>query len=139
MAEVFAGFIIGFALSLAVAPIAAIALIRSNERTGLAQRIAPPGTNVVALSVVLQVAAFIVLTAIGMILGMLLAGINGRRPDNGLGSPNAAYTLIVVAAAVALVIPTLAVPPVRRCSVAGALLFVVLFGWAMPWLAELGS
>ena len=34
MAEVFAGFIIGFALSLAVAPMAAIALIRSNDRTG---------------------------------------------------------------------------------------------------------
>lgn len=138
MAEVLAGFIIGFALSLAVAPIAAIALIRSNERTGLAQRIAPPGTNVIALSVVIHFSAFLVLTAIGMILGMLLAGINGRRPDNGLGSPNAAYTLIVVALTAVLVIPTLAVPSVRRYCVAGALVFAVLFGWVMPWLAELG-
>lgn len=138
MAEVFAGFIIGFALSLAAAPLGAIALVRSNDRTGLAQRVAPPGTNVIALSVALHFAAFIVLTAIGMILGMLLAGINGRRADGGLGSPNAAYTLSVVALAAVLVVPTLAVPAVRRYSVAGALLFVVLFGWAMPWLAELG-
>ena len=139
MAEVFAGFVIGFALSLAVAPMAAIALIRSNDRTGLAQRIAPPGTNVIALSVVLHFAAFIVLTMIGLLLGMLLAGINGRRPDNGLGSPNAAYTLIVVALTAVLVIPALAVPSLRRYCVAGALLFVVLFGWVMPWLARFGS
>jgi hypothetical protein len=139
VAEVFAGFIIGFALSVAVAPIAAIALIRSNDRTGLAQRIAPPGTNVIALSVVIHFSAFLVLTAIGMILGMLLTGINGRRPEDGLGSPNAAYTLIVVALTAALVIPTLVMPSVRRCAVAGALVFAVLFGWVMPWLAELGS
>jgi hypothetical protein len=138
MAEVFAGFVVGFALSLAVAPIAAIALIRSNEHTGLAQRIAPPGTNIIALSVVLHFAAFIVLTAIGMVLGMLLAGLNGRRPDNGLGSPNVAYTLIVVALTAVLAIPALAVPSVRRYCIAGALLFVALFGWALPWLAELG-
>ena len=139
MAEVFAGFVIGFALSLAVTPVAAIALIRSNERTGLAQRIAPPGTNVIALSVVLHFAAFLLLTAIGMILGMLLAGLNGRRPDGGLGSPNAAYTLIVVALTAVLVIPALLVPSLRRYCVAGALLFVALFGWVMPWLAELGA
>lgn len=139
MAEVFAGFIIGFALSLAIAPMAAIALIRSNDRTGLAQRIAPPGTNIIALSVVLHFAAFLVLTAIGMILGMLLAGVNGQRSDNGLGSPNVAYTLIVVALTAVLVIPTLALPSVRRYCVAGALLFVALFGWVMPWLAKLGA
>jgi hypothetical protein len=139
VAEVFAGFVIGFALSLAAAPVAAIALVRSNDRTGLAQRIAPPGTNVIALSVVLHFAAMIVLTMIGLLLGMLLAALNGRRPDNGFGSPNLAYTLIVVALTAVLVIPTLVVPAVRRYGVAGALIFVVLFGWAMPWLAELGS
>ena len=138
MPEVFAGFIIGFALSLAVAPLGAILLIRSNDRTGLAQRLAPPGTNIIALSVVLHFAAMIVLTMIGLLLGMLLAALNGRRPDNGLGSPNAAYTLIVVALTAVLVIPALAVPTVRRYCVAGALLFVVLFAWVMPWLAELG-
>ena len=138
MVEVFAGVVIGFALSLTVAPIAAIALVRSNDRTGLAQRVAPPGTNVIALSVVLHFAAMILLTMIGLLLGMLLAALNDRRPDNGLGSPNAAYTLIVIALTAVLAIPTLVVPSVRRCSVAGALLFVALFGWALPWLAELG-
>ena len=138
MAEVFAGFVIGFALSLAVAPLGAILLIRSNDRTGLAQRVAPPGTNIIALSVVLHFAAMIVLTMIGLLLGMLLAALNDRRPDNGLGSPNAAYTLIVVALTAVLVIPTMAVPSVRRYCVVAALLFALLFGWAAPWLAEWG-
>ena len=38
----------------------------------------------------------------------------------------------------ATVIPTIALPSLRRYVLAGALLFVALFGWAMPWLAELG-
>ncbi len=139
MAEVFAGFVIGFALSLAAAPLGAITLIRSNDRTGFAQRVAPPGTNVVALSVVLHFAAMLVLTMIGLLLGMLLAALNGRRPDHGLGSPNVAYTLIVLALTAVIVTPTLAVPAIRRWCVVGALLFVALFAWAMPWLAWAGS
>ncbi len=81
MAEVFAGFVVGYALALVIAPIGAIALVRSNDRSGFAQRVAPPGTSVLALSVVLHVAAIVVLTAIGLVLGMALAGIDDRRPN----------------------------------------------------------
>jgi hypothetical protein len=139
VAEVFAGFIIGFALSLAAAPLGAILLIRSNDRTGLAQRIAPPGTNMIGLSVVVHFAAMVVLTMIGLLLGILLVALNDRRPANGLGSPNVAYTLIVVALTAVIVMPTLVVPAVRRWCVVGALVFVVAFGWVMPWLAWAGS
>ncbi len=139
MEEVFAGFIVGFALSLAVAPLGAIMLIRSNDRTGFAQRIAPPGTNMIALSVVVHFAAMIVLTMIGLLLGMLLAALNDRRPDNGLASPNFAYTLIVVALTAVIVMPTLIVPAIRRWCIIGALAFVLAFGWATPWLALAGS
>ncbi|HET6614764.1 MAG TPA: hypothetical protein VFH62_02650 [Dehalococcoidia bacterium] len=139
MAEVFAGFVVGYALALALSPIAAIALVRSNDRTGFAQRIAPEGTNVVALSVVLHFAAMIVLTAVGLILGMALGGLEDRRPDGGLGSPNLVYTLLVVALTAVIVIPTIAVPAIRRIAFVGALIFVVAFGWAVPWLAQLGS
>ncbi len=138
MAEVFAGFVIGFAMSLAVAPVGAIALIASNDRSGMAQRVAPPGTNMVALSVVLHFAAMLLFTAIGMILGLLLAGLEERRGDGGLGSPNMAYTLIVVALTAVVVIPAFIVPSVRRYAAGGALVFAVLFGWAMPWLASVG-
>ena len=136
MGQVFAGFVVGYALALALSPLAALAIVRSNDRTGFAQRFAPEGTNVVALTVVLHFAALLLFTALGMILGLALAGIDDRRPDGGLGSPNVAYTLLVVALTAAIVIPTIAVPAIRRFALFGALIFVAAFGWAMPWLAK---
>jgi hypothetical protein len=138
LAQVFAGFVVGFALSLFVAPAVAIQIVRSNGETGLAQRIAPPGTNVVALTTVLHMGAVLVLTAVGMLLGMLLGGLDERRPDSGLGSPNAAYTLILLASTLVLIIPVLVIPSIRKPAVIGAVVFAVAFGWGMPWLATLG-
>jgi hypothetical protein len=138
VAEVFAGFVIGYALAILFAALGALALVRSNDRTGIAQRLAPPGTSVIALSVVIHFAAIIVLTALGLILGMALAGIEARRPEGGLGSPNLVYTLLVLALTAVVVIPSFAVPAVRRLSVAAALVFAASFGWAMPWLATFG-
>jgi hypothetical protein len=139
MPQVFAGFVTGFALAIVSTPFAAIVLVRSNQRTGMAQRVAPPGTSVVALSVVLHFGAFITFTAIGMMLGLALDGIDARRPAGGFGSPNAAYTLLVVALTAVAVIPALLLPAVRRYALAGGLVFVLAFGWAMPWLAEAGK
>lgn len=137
MADVFAGFIVGYALALLAAPAGAIALVRSNDRTRFAQRVAPPGTSVVALSVIVHVAAVIALTALGLVLGMALNGIDARRPAGGLGSPNLLYTSMVLALAAALVIPALAMPAVRRYAIVAGIVFAVAFGWAMPWLATL--
>lgn len=138
MEEVFAGFVVGFAISIFVAPAAAIMLIRSNTETGFAQRIAPPGTNIIALSMFLHFLAFLLLTALGMIMGMALAGIEDRRPASGLGSPNLAYTLLVIALTAVALIPLL-VFPWRRYAIAMAVLFLIGFGWVTPWLAEAAS
>lgn len=138
MAEVFAGFVVGFALAVLVSPVAALTLVRSNRSPGFAQRVAPEGTNVIALSMVVHIAASIVLTGIGLILGMALYGIELRRPDGGLGSPNVAYTVLVLALTAVLVIPPMALAPVRPYALAFGLAFVALFGWAMPWLATAG-
>lgn len=135
MAEVFAGFVVGYALSIIVAPAGAILLIRSNHQTGFAQRVAPPGTNIIALSMLLHLLGFLLLTALGLILGMALAGIEDRRPTGGLGSPNLVYTLLVVALVAVVVIPAM-LAPWRRYALALAMLFVVGFGWVAPWLAE---
>jgi hypothetical protein len=136
MAEVFAGFVVGYALALALSPLAAISIVRSNDRTGFAQRFAPEGTSVVALAVVLHFAAMLLLTALGMVLGMALAGLEDRRPDGGLGSPNVVYTLLTLALTAVIVIPALALPAVRRFAFVAAVIFALAFGWAMPWLAE---
>ncbi|MHB8377358.1 MAG: hypothetical protein ACYDEB_10445 [Dehalococcoidia bacterium] len=138
MAAVLAGFVVGYGVAVLVAPLGAIALVRSNRRSGLAQRIAPPGTSVVALSVVVHFAAIVVFTAIGLVLGMALAGLEGRRPQGGLGSPNLVYTVIVIALTCIIVLPAFAVPPLRRPAAAAALVFAGAFGWALPWLATLG-
>jgi hypothetical protein len=139
MPQVFAGFVVGFALSILATPLAAIALVRSNQNTGFVRRAVPPGTNFVALSMVLHFGALITFTAAGMVLGLALDGIDARRPANGFGSPNAAYTLLVIALTAVAVIPALLLPAVRRYALAGGLVFVLAFGWAMPWLAEAGK
>lgn len=136
MAEVFAGFVVGYALALALSPLAAISIVRSNDRTGFAQRFAPEGTNVVALAVVLHFAAMLLLTALGMLLGMALTGLEDRRPDGGLGSPNVVYTALVLALTAVIAIPILALPTMRRYSIVSGVVFAIAFGWAMPWLAE---
>jgi hypothetical protein len=139
VAEVFAGFVIGFAISIAIAPMAAWMLIASNDRSGFAQRLAPPGTNFVALSVVLHLVAILTFTAAGMILGMILMALEDRRPDGGLGSPNIAYTLIVIALTAVVLIPLMILPAIRRYVAISAVVLAALFGWAMPWLATLGD
>lgn len=137
MAEVFAGFVVGYAMSLLAGPLAAYMILRAN-RAGLAERIAPPGTNFVALSMVLHFGAMLFFTAVGMLLGLALHGVDARRPADGLGSPNVAYTAIVLALGVALALPAAIVPALRRYAFAGALVFIVAFGWGVPWLASAG-
>jgi hypothetical protein len=137
MAEVFAGFIVGYAVALFIAPLGAILLVRSNDHTGFAQRVAPPGTNIVALSVVIHFAAVIVFTALGLVLGMALAGLNDRHPADGLGSPNSVYTAMVLALTVIVVAPAFLFPAVRRVAVVAAVVFALSFGWGVPWLATL--
>jgi len=138
MAQVFAGFVVGYALALLAGGGGAVWLVYSNPRSEIAQRIAPPGTSVVALAVVIHFAAIIVLTALGLVFGMALAGIEDRRSQSGLGSPSVIYTLLVIALTAVLVIPTLALPAVRRVAVAAGLVFLIAFGYAVPWLAKLG-
>ena len=137
MAEAFAGFVVGYALAVALTPVAAIALARASDGATFAGRVAPPGTSIIALSVVLHFAGMLALTAIGLVLGMALAGIEDRRPAGGIGSPNVVYTVLVVALTAVIFIPTLALPPLRRYSLGVAALFAASFGWALPWLATL--
>lgn len=137
MAEVFAGFIVGYAIALFIAPLGAILLVRSNDRTGFAQRVAPPGTNIVALSMVIHFAAVVVLTALGLVLGLALAGLNDRHPADGLGSPNLVYTVMILALTLIIVAPAFLFPAVRRAALISAIVFAIAFGWALPWLASL--
>ncbi len=139
MAEVFAGFVCGYALALIVTPALAIALVRARTNSAYLERLMPPGTNVVALSIVLHGFAFLAFTAIGMVLGLTLVGIEDRRPDSGLGSPNAVFTALMLAVTATAVLPfALVLPRWRVPLLASGVVFAALFGYAMPYLSLAG-
>jgi hypothetical protein len=139
MAEVFAGFVCGYALALIATPVIAIALVRARATSPLVQRAMPEGSSLIAVSVILHGFLFILLTAVGLLLGMLLAGLEERSPAGGLGSPNRVLTAFIIATAAIAVLPlAVALPRARVALVASGIVFAVTFGWVMPYLALLG-
>jgi hypothetical protein len=140
MAEIFAGLVCGYALALIATPVAAVALVRARVSSPAVARMMPEGTPLAALSIVLHMFAFLGFTAAGMLLGLLLNGIESNSPDGGLGSPNRVFTIVVIAIAAIAVLPMAALlPRVRRPLLASGALFAGVFGWLMPWLATLGD
>lgn len=139
MAEVFAGFVCGYALALAATPLIALALVRARVRSATVQRIMPEGSSLIAVSVIIHGFLFIALTAIGILLGIMLAGVEDSAPEGGLGSPNRVFTLLMLGTAAIAVLPLAAVLPRSRVAllVSGAV-FAVVFAWIMPWLSLLG-
>ncbi|MDZ4277635.1 MAG: hypothetical protein U1B78_00695 [Dehalococcoidia bacterium] len=139
MAEVLAGFVCGYGLALAATPAAALALLRARRNSALLARTVPEGTSLVAVSIILHTFAFLIFTAIGIALGLLLAGLEERSPAGGLGSPNRAFTAFVLLATAIAVIPiSVTVARLRVPLLAGGLLFAGVFGWLMPFLSLLG-
>jgi hypothetical protein len=137
VAEVFAGFICGYALALAVTPLAAIAVIRTPVGQTATGGTLPKALSVTSLSVVLHGLAFLIFTAIGLALGLLLYGMEDSRPASGVGSPNAAFTVLMIAVvAIAFLPMAIFLPRWRLPLLLGGALFAVMFGWAMPWFAE---
>ena len=139
MAEVMAGFLCGFGLSLIATPAVAIAIVRARVTSPLAAQIVPEGTSLIAISLVIHTFAFLTLTAIGLLLGMLLYGIESERPAGGLGSPNWLFTTMILGITAIGFGPPLALASRwRRPLLFSALFFLVTFGWAMPYLSLLG-
>ncbi len=139
MAEALAGFVCGYGLALAVTPIAAIALVRARLTSPLLQQVLPEGTSLIAVSIILHSFAFLVLTALGILLGILLGGLENRSPAGGLGSPSGAFTAFILAATAIAVGPlALFVPRLRLALLSSGIVMAGVFGWLMPYLALLG-
>lgn len=134
-----AGFVCGYALALIATPAVAIAMVRARAGSATVEQVMPSGTPIVAVTVLIHTFAFIVLTAVGLLLGLLLFGLEDGRPGGGLGSPNWLFTAIILAiTAIAFVPPAALVERWRAPLLASALLFAACFGWAMPYLSLLG-
>ena len=139
MAEVFAGFVCGYAVALVFTPVVALSLVSARSRVPYLAKAISPNISVVALTVPISLVGFLIWTAIGMVLGLLYRGAEEGIPQGGLGSPNLIYTALVVSFGVSALIPIFV--GLRRLPwwalVIGAA-FVGGFGWAMPYLAKAG-
>jgi hypothetical protein len=140
MAEVFAGFVCGFTFSIVATPPFAVWLLNSRDDIPFVRTAVPKGMSVTLLSVPIASFFFLVWTALGLVLGMVLFAADDANPTNGLGSPNLVYTLIVVITAFIVFMPFFAlVRSARRLAFFLAVAYVVLFGWATPILAHYAS
>ena len=139
MAELLAGFVCGYGLALVLTPLGAIILVRARVSSPLLRQLLPEGTSLVALSVILHGFAFLTMTALGILLGLLLVGLEDRSPAGGLGSPNGVFTgLVLATTAIAVGPPALLLPRLRLALLALGLLVAGLFGWLMPYLSLWG-
>jgi hypothetical protein len=135
MAQVFAGFVAGYAMALITTPLLAWLLVRLRARNEVLMRLFPREANLIATAVILHGGLTFALTAVGIVLGLILLGM--KDSDGGLGSPNWPFTLFVAAMTLAVVAPiAIIIRPMRRVVVGYALLGVAVFGWLMPYLAE---
>jgi hypothetical protein len=135
VAEVFAGFVTGYGMAVLSTPLMSIWLVRLRMESALMAKLLPEGTSAVSLSVILHGALAMFWTGVGLILGLVLFGMRGA--DEALGSLNAPYTLFVAGLFVALGAPVVALlPPLRRLTMPGIALAIVVFGWLTPYLAE---
>ena len=139
MAEIFSGILCGYALALIVTPLAALAMIRMRIESEWLRRVVPVDTPLLAWSFVMHTFWFITLTGIGMVFGLLLYGLNDSHPANGLGSPNAVFTTVIIATVAIAVLPLAVVLPRWRIALlAAGLVFAATFGWIMPYLTQIG-
>jgi hypothetical protein len=139
VAEVFSGFVVGYAFSLLFTAVAAVMVIEARSRVPYLAKAIAPNISAVQLAVPISLLAFLVWTLVGLLLGLTYRAARLNLAGGGLGSPNWPFTLAVLMATVAF----LAVVyyawrglPWRVLLTAAA--FAGMFGWGMPHMAELG-
>jgi len=135
VAEVFAGFISGYAMALVCTPLLSLLLLQLRRDSALVARVLPPGASAISVSVLLHGALAMFWTGMGALLGLVLLAMRDSGP--ALGSPNAPYTLFVAALFVAIGAPLVALlVPLRRVVVPGIVTAILVFGWLTPYLAR---
>ena len=139
MAEVFSGFVVGYAFSLLFTGVAAVMLIEARGRVPYLAKAIAPNIGAVQLAVPISILAFLAWTLVGLLLGLAYRAARLNLAGGGLGSPNWPFTLaMLMATVVFLAIVLYAWRRVPWRVLLMALAFAGMFGWAMPHLAELG-
>ena len=137
MEEVFAGFISGYIMALIFTGLAALMIVQARSHVPYLVKAIAPNISVVALAIPISLIAFLLWTAIGMLVGLLYRYTLEEAPGGGLGSPNLLYTLLIISfAGLSL---TAVVTAFRRLPWQVAVMglsFIALFGWVLPRLAQ---
>ena len=137
MEEVFSGAVCGFTWAIiATLPLAVWAL-KARQEVPFLKTAVPEGMSLAILTIPLASFFFPASSALGIVFGMLLIAAKDAHTQSGLGSPNLMYTLIVLITAFMLFFPFFAlVRSARRLTIFLAFVFVALFGWLTPYLAQ---
>ncbi len=130
-----AGFIAGYAMSLAFTIVASWSLVRHRAAVTEAMGRLGAGPSIGRLAGGFVLLPFIGWGTLGLLLGVLYGGIERAAPGRGLASPNLPYTvlvLLVIAAFLWVLVPFRRLwPEIASLFVA----FAAIFGWLLPWLA----
>lgn len=139
VAEVFAGFVVGYAFSLLFTAVAAMMLIQARDNVPYLAKAIAPSISAVQLAVPVSLLAFLWWTLAGLLLGVLYRAARLNLAGGGLGSPNWPFTLAVVLVAIVFLgVVYYAWRRVRWPVVLTAAAFAAMFGWGMPHLAQAG-
>ncbi|MBI4301968.1 MAG: hypothetical protein HY664_05135 [Chloroflexi bacterium] len=135
MKEVVAGLTAGLVMGMVFIG-AGAAMLPTLNLERLIRRL-PEGTSLSLLGIVLALFIPLVWSLLGMIAGLFYLTVTNLVPGSGLGSPNLAFTLTVLAfsAAIAL-IPFLNQNRRLWQWLALSLSFAATFGWLLPYLAR---
>jgi hypothetical protein len=139
VAEVFSGFVVGYAFSLLFTAVAAVMVIEARSRVPYLAKAIAPNISAVQLAVPISLLAFLVWTLVGLLLGLMYRAARLNLTGGGLGSPNWPFTLaVLLAVGVFLALVYYAWRRLPWRVLLTALVFMGMFGWGMPHLAELG-
>ncbi len=137
MAEVFSGAVLGYGLSLVLVWPVSFGLVRMRERVPALARAIAPNLGPFMLAVPVSLLLFAWGPLVGIVLGMLYRGALDNLPGAGLGSPNWAFTVGVLAAGGALLALVYYIwSRLWWWLVAAVGLWVGAFGWGLPYLAR---
>ncbi len=136
MSHIVAGVVSGLlmaAVFLVVVPLMLFFIFKSGPPWFLAltKRVSP-----MALMMGMLIFAYPTWAFVGVVLGLLLLGAEAVVPQDGLGSENLLFTLVVTVGAFVLVAPYVILT--RRVTPGPAVLtltFILVFGWVLPFLA----
>jgi hypothetical protein len=139
VAEVFSGFVAGYAFAILFTAIVSVMLVDARSHVPYLAKAISPNISPVMLAVPVSILAFLGWTLVGIALGAAYRGALVHLPGEGLGSPNWPYTLgVLVAGAGTMALILYAWRAIRWQTVLLTMAFIGVFGWAMPYLAKAG-